>query len=97
MKRCSLRLKDLLAILIAVGALIVGVPTMFNSEWYVALKNPAADPAAIRHEFLTHVLPGIQNYSLAIGAILLAVGIAYILLGAEEDISTSLDEQDVKK
>lgn len=96
MKCCGLRLKDVLALVLALVVLI-GLAVMFNAEGNVFLQNPAADPASIHREFFAHVLPGIKQYSLAIGAILLAVSVAYILLGAEEDISTALDEKELKK
>jgi len=97
MKCCGLRLRDVLALGIALVALLGGLVMMFNAEGSVFLQNAAADPAAIHTEFYAHVLPGIRQYSLAIGGILLAISVAYILLGAEEDISTELDEKQLKK
>lgn len=96
MKRSKITWREVLAALIGLVALI-GIGIMFNAEGFVFLKNAAADPSAIVAEFNAHVLPGIQRYSMAIGGILLAISIAYILLGAEDDIETSLNEQELKK
>ena len=95
MKRSELTWKDIVAVLLGLSAL-VGLVIMFNSEAKVVLHN-VANPTVVLEQFNAQVLPGIKKYSLAIGAILLAVSISYILLGAQEDISTTLDEQDLKK
>jgi hypothetical protein len=95
MKRSDVTWKDIVAVLLGVAAL-AGLVIMFNSEANVVLHN-VSTPDVVLAQFNAHVLPSIKNYSLAIGAILLAVSISYILLGAQEDISTTLDEQDLKK
>ena len=95
MKRCDLTWKDIVAVLLGLSAL-AGLVIMFNSEAKVVLHN-VATPDVVLAQFNAQVLPGIKKYSLAIGAILLVVSISYILLGAQEDISTALDEQDLKK
>ena len=96
MKRSELTWRDYFAVLIGLAAL-VGLVVMFNAEGNVVLQNAAAAPEVIHNEFNARVLPAIQKYSLAIGGLLLAASIAYILLGASEDISTTLDEQESKK
>ena len=95
MKRSAFTWKDILAVLLGLSAL-AGLVVMFNSEAKVVLHN-VSTPDVVLAQFNSQVLPGIKKYSLAIGAILLAVSISYILLGAQEDISTTLDEPDSKK
>jgi hypothetical protein len=95
MKRSELTWKDYLAVLLGFSAL-AGLVVMFNSEAKVVLHN-VATPEVVLQQFNAQVLPSIKKYSLAIGAILLAVSISFVLLGAQEDISTTLDEQDLKK
>jgi hypothetical protein len=95
MKRSELTWKDYLAVLLGFSAL-AGLVIMFNAEGKVVLHN-VATPDVILDQFNHRVLPGIKKYSLAFGAILLAVSVSYILLGAQEDTSTTLDEQDLKK
>lgn len=95
MKRSELTWKDYLAVLLGLSAL-AGLVIMFNAEGNVVLHN-VSTPTIVVDQFNHHVLPGIKKYSLAIGAILLAVSVSYILLGAQEDISTIVDEQDLKK
>lgn len=92
----SITWREWLAFFIGVAAL-AGPVIMWNAEGFVKLANPAADPGAILADFQAKILPGIQQYSLAIGGILLAISVSYILLGAQEDISTSLNDQDLKK
>lgn len=96
MKRSKITWRDILAVLIGLVAL-AGIVIMWNAEGGVVLEKAAADPSVIVAEFNAHVLPGIQKYSMAIGGILLAISVAYILLGAEDDIETSLNEQELKK
>jgi len=84
MKRSELTWKDIVAILLGLAAL-AGLVVMFNSEAKVVLHS-VASPDVVLEQFKVQVLPGIKKYSLAIGAILLAVSISYILLGAQEDI-----------
>ena len=95
MKCCDLTWKDYLAVLLGFSAL-AGLVVMFNAEGHVVLSNVTSNEA-VRDQFKAQVLPGIIQYSLAIGAILLAVSISFVVLGAQEDISTTLDEQDLKK
>jgi hypothetical protein len=95
MKRSELTWKDYLAVILGLSAL-AGLVVMFNAEANVQLHN-ATTPTAILQQFNAHVLPGIKKYSLAFGAILLVVGISLVLLGGQEDISTSLDEPGLKK
>ena len=95
MKRSELTWKDYLAVLLGLSAL-AGLVVMFNAEGNVVLHN-VSTPDVILQQFKQSVLPGMKKYSLAIGAILVVVSISYILLGAQEDISTTLDEQDLKK
>jgi hypothetical protein len=90
--------RDLLALLIAVASLF-GLWVMFNAEgsvWLVTLvggqPEEILNPLAISKQFEAVIKPGLQQYSLAIGVVLFAVSISYILLGAQEEISTALDE-----
>jgi hypothetical protein len=96
MKCCGLTWKEWLALGIGVAAL-AGIVIMFQEEGKVILENADASSSEVARYFQTSVLPGMQNYSMAIGGILLAVSIAYILLGAEDDIATTMDEQELKK
>jgi hypothetical protein len=61
------------------------------------LQNANGTPHQIVQEFNQKVIEGIKQYSMAIGAILLTVSIAYILLGSQEEIATNLGEQESKK
>lgn len=99
----KLNWKDFLAVMIGLAS-AVGIYFMFNAEaniWLVKMVNnkPEAllQPAEILSRFNSAVLPSIQKYSLAMGAILLVVSISYILLGSQDDISTSPSEPDSKK
>lgn len=92
----KLNWKDFLAVAIGLVAL-AGLVIMFNSEGSVVLQNAAGTPGQIVKDFNANILPAIQQYSLAIGAILFAVSISYILLGSQDDISTSPSEPDSKK
>ena len=96
MKCCGLTWKDWLALAIGAAAL-TGVVLMWQAEGNVFLQNAAAAPSEVIREFNARILPGIQKYSLAIGGLLLAVSIAYVLLGAEDDIATTSNEQELKK
>lgn len=90
--------RDVLALLIAVASLY-GLWIMFNAEGSVWLVNLVGgqpeeilNPLDISSKFKAVIKPGLQQYSLAIGIVLFAVSISYILLGAQEEISTALDE-----
>lgn len=96
MKRSTLSWKELLAVAIAIVA-FAGVVIMWRSEGHVFLTDATGAPNVITRDFYNSILPAIKNYSMAIGGLLLAISISYILLGSEEDISTSLDEQELKK
>jgi hypothetical protein len=96
MKRSKITWREIFAVLIGVAAL-AGLGVMWYQEGFVVLENAAAGPSVIVTEFNAHILPGIQKYSMAIGGILLAISVAYILLGADDDIETSLTEQELKK
>lgn len=90
--------RDLLALLIALVSLF-GLWVMFNAEgsvWLVKFVGGKPEevlkPLDIYHQFQSVILPGLQKYSFAIGLVLFAVSISYILLGAQEEIATALDE-----
>lgn len=85
--------KDVLAILISLLSL-AGLAVMFMAEGQVVLDVPAGTALdVVRQEFNTKVLPGVVQYALAFGLILLATSLAYIVLvGREEDIKTRADE-----
>ncbi len=95
--------RDVLALLIAVASLF-GLWVMFNAEGSVWLVNLVGgqpqeilNPLDIFKQFQSVILPGLQKYSFAIGLILFAVSISYILLGAQEEISTALDDPKTKQ
>lgn len=99
----KLNWKDFLAVIIGLASAI-GIYVMFSAEagiWLVKVTNGQAEPLLKQADILTRfneaVLPGIQKYSFAMGAILLAVSISYILLGSQDDISTSPNEPNSKK
>jgi hypothetical protein len=96
MKSPKFSVRDCIAIIIALASL-AGLVVMFQSEGHVVLSQYAAPMSATFTEYGHQVLPNLQKYSLAFGLILLAASIAYILLGHEEELSTSLDEQELKK
>ncbi len=88
--------RDLLAVLIAFVSL-AGLGVMLLAEGNIALPHYADPMVTIIQVYTAHVLPSLQRYSLAFGAILLAVSISLILLGHEEEIATTLNEQNLKK
>ena len=106
MKCCKLQPKDIAGILIALASL-TAVVLMLNAEVGVSLDaalkkmamhggitNPAlATSAQITAAYQAYVLPNLQLYSLALGLLLLAVSIAYIMVGRSDDIVTSPDER----
>ncbi len=96
MTSCKLSWRDTLAVLLAVLSL-VGLAAMFCAESSVVLPSKAAPMSVIFSIYGAHVLPALQKYSLAFGAILVVVSISYILLGHEEEISTVPGEQERKK
>lgn len=95
--------RDILALLIAVASLF-GLWVMFNAEgsvWLVKFAGGKPEdilkPLDIYQQFQSVILPGLQKYSFAIGLILFAVSISYILLGAQEEVSTALDDPKAKQ
>lgn len=98
-KRVRCPWRETLAVLITVVAAVMALSGMWRAEGHVDLKHlsSATNPAEIVAYFNHSVLPGIQDYSIAIGGLLLAVSIAFILLGAEEELSTAPDESTLKK
>jgi hypothetical protein len=96
MKSPKLSWRDVLAVLIAVLAL-AGIAAMFMSEGHVVLPDQVVPMADTLRTYIGSVLPNLQKYSFAFGAILVTVSISYILLGHEEEISTSVAQPDQKK
>jgi hypothetical protein len=96
MKSPNLSWRDVLAVIIALAAL-TGVAAMFLSEGHVVLPAEVVPMAETLRTYTHSVLPNLQNYSLAFGAILVAVSISYILLGHEEEVATSVAQPDQKK
>lgn len=96
MKSPKFSWRDALAVLIALVSMI-GLAAMFTSEGHIVLSNQTGPISEMVGEYGAKVLPSLQKYSLAFGAILVAVSFSYILLGHEEEISTALTEQDKKK
>jgi hypothetical protein len=86
MKSCKCSLTEIVAVVIALAAL-AGLVVMLNAEMQIL-------PGVTTELFERQVLPNLQIYSLALGLVLLVASIAYILLGREEEISTTLDKQD---
>lgn len=84
--------KDVLAGMLAVVAGVVGVWMMFNAEGLVVIPDAAAAQAG--HSM--NMLQGLAGYGAGIGLILVAVGVAYILIGAREDITTIPSQPEVQ-
>lgn len=83
----KLTFKDILAVAIALVAL-AGVALMFMAEGQVVPDT---------FDYQTQVLPSLQKYCWALGSVFVAVSVAYILLGRQNDIATIVDEPDAKK
>ncbi|HEY9745814.1 MAG TPA: hypothetical protein V6C99_06310 [Oculatellaceae cyanobacterium] len=83
----KLSFKDVLAVALALVAM-TGLFVMWNAEISVV----PGDTFNYQH-YLKNVLPGLKQYATAFGAMLLAVSIAYILLGHDNDIETHIDEK----
>ncbi len=87
----KLTLKDLgiiaVVLVLALGALLWGVITMLGAE---PIAITGLDFAAYQEQ----VLPGLKQYSLVLGVVLVLVSIAYIILGRENDIETSLEKRE---
>jgi hypothetical protein len=96
MKSPSVSWRDALAVLIALAA-FAGVAGMFLAESHVVLPAQVVPIATTLSEYGANVLPNLQKYSLAFGAILVAISVSYILLGHEEEIATSVASQPDKK
>lgn len=78
----KLGLKDILAVVVGLAAL-AGLAVMLNAEMHVVPTE------GFNYEhYKAVVLPGLKQYSAAFGAILLAVSVAYIMLGHENDVDT---------
>jgi hypothetical protein len=78
----KLGLKDILAVVLGLVAL-AGLAVMLNAEMHVV----PGDVFNYEH-YKSVVLPGLRQYAGAFGAILLAVSVAYVLLGHENDVET---------
>jgi hypothetical protein len=92
MKSPSLSWRDAFAVIIAFAA-FAAVAAMFLAESNVVLPGQVAPMATMLTQYNADVLPNLQKYSFAFGAILVAVSISFILLGHEEEIATSLNTQ----
>lgn len=82
----KLKLKDILALIIGLSV-IACLVIMLNGE-----ANVVPGPTFNYEHYVKVVLPGLKQYAGAFGIILLAVSIAYILLGSENDIATRPDK-----
>ncbi len=96
MKSLSVSWRDALAVLIALAA-FGGVAAMFLAESHVVLPMQVAPMATTLSVYGANVLPNLQKYSFALGAIFVAVSVSYILLGHEEEIATTSVAQPDKK
>lgn len=85
MKCCKFELKEIIAVVIALAA-VLGLGVMLLAEGNIM---PGTTPELYQGQ----VLPALKKYSLALGVIFLVVSVSYILLGRSEDISTRLDDQ----
>lgn len=87
----KLTVKDVLAVLIALLAL-GGVVVMWNAE---AGGIPEAVTGAqdVVAYYQQAILPGLKQYSMALGAMFVAAGVAYILVGRQEEIATRPDKE----
>src|SRR4051794_14490435 len=95
-RACCLSWRESLAVLLTLGALS-GLVLMITAEGHVGLPPQATTMATILTDYLAHVLPNLQLYSLAFGAILVLASLSWILLGHQEEIATSLTESGPKK
>jgi hypothetical protein len=92
---CKLSAREGFAVLLALVSL-AGVLAMFLAEGGVELSSQSASMSDLLTQYAARVLPSLQKYSLAIGAVMVAVSISYILLGHEEEISTVPGEEQRK-
>ncbi|MEM0951642.1 MAG: hypothetical protein AAGI66_05805 [Cyanobacteria bacterium P01_H01_bin.74] len=91
-KKKLLNTKETTALLIALVSAI-GILVMWNAEGLVVLEASMDNPSEILKQFNAMILPGIQKYSLAMGAILFAISITFVLIDGEDDISTTNDSK----
>lgn len=69
---------------------------MFLAESGVELSSQFTSMSGLLTQYGAHVLPSLQKYSLAIGAVMVAVSVSHILLGHEEELSTIPGEEQRK-
>ena len=93
---CQFTCREFLAVALALASL-VGLAAMFMAESGVVLTSQSMPMPALLTQYAARVLPSLQKYSLAIGVVMVAVSISYILLGHEEEISTIPAEQERQK
>ena len=85
--------KDIVVILVSLASL-AGVAFMLMAEGPVLQVAPGTSLEVVRSQFDAAILPTVVQYSLAFGLMLLVLSLVYILLvGREDDIITSSDEQ----
>lgn len=89
--------RDILAVLIAVAALAC-IVVMFNAEGRVVLPDALLQrpDQEIAEYFARNVLPSLKRYSWGIGLAMTAAAVAFILMGHENDLVTSADEETKK-
>lgn len=89
--------REILAVVIALAALVGGMWFMFNAETSV-ISNAYQEYLAAGEDraVLDSMIRGLKAYSWAIGLALVGASIAYILLGHENDLITTADEEGKK-
>ena len=80
----AIRLKDVFAVLLALGGLIIGVSLMLPAESGVVVNPEQANDLQGRLQMLA----SLKVYFQGIGAAFVLAAIAYMLIGQEEEIST---------
>ena len=86
-------MKDVLAVIFTVLGALLGIFGMLRGEMNIAISpEQVGNQAAI-----AQLIEGIEAYCTGIGLIFLIAGMAYILVGQEEELSTVLAPPDEKK
>lgn len=84
----SCKVKEFLAVLLSALGAVMGLFGMFHGEQSVAVHpDQVGDPSVINH-----MIQGLEMYCTGIGLIFLLAGIAYILVGQEEQVSTVFED-----
>jgi hypothetical protein len=85
----SRTLRETLAFIVAIAATVIGVSYMLGGEQQVVI--PAGK--TMTPEVYSTVLQGLVQYSIGMGLALVMAGIAFILFGYEEDLTTAPEKR----